>query len=634
MRLLKRGQLLSLCAFWGLTLVHGASALSQDTLPTDTTEASATSDSTDAEASAPADAAPADSTPPTPESESDVRPSSFQDVTPGVTTLPELQQRLGEPQEQQTADGETTYVYQVGPFAKVEFLIEDQLVHSIVIHLEQQTAPDAIAEELGLSAFRAVQLTTDNGETLGEVFPERGVLLAYAAQSSPPKVAQLILEAISAESFMLRAQSADPHWFARRLADLDVVIELEPDYAEAHWLRANILLQTGDKPEAALAAAREAVRLDPTDQRYVLTLVEALAANRQAEEGTRKVNVIMSQDDLSDVQRARAEFLLGELAAAGNNHDYQLALEKHLAAIKLATALASDQNAATRRAAKQTLIDAHLAIVNDIVRGNWNAKAETAAKWLRNASDLADGFIENDGGDPALRLVLWRSTLETYAVLGGAGAAAGRAYDAAHQLGKELLAKYDDPGYQEFVQAELLRVAVATVRMEQGNGQFEVALQHAEQAAAFIAAMPEAPAANSRLGYCAGKLYFYVGAIHAVHRKAHAEAVLWYERALPLLTDETAEAAAYPSIHGERFVSMGVSYWETGVKNEALELTQRGLELLKQASASGSATDAELAVPYKNLATMYRSLGRDDEAQEFAARAAQLEQRPTGPTRR
>ena len=70
---------------------------------------------------------------------------------------------------------------------------------------------------------------------------------------------------------------------------------------------------------------------------------------------------------------------------------------------------------------------------------------------------------------------------------------------------------------------------------------------------------------------------------------------------------------------------MGVSHWEIGNKDKAIELTKRGLKSVQAAVSEGTSTSASLAIAYSNLATMHRQIGKDAEAKKFASLAAKLE---------
>ena len=63
---------------------------------------------------------------------------------------------------------------------------------------------------------------------------------------------------------------------------------------------------------------------------------------------------------------------------------------------------------------------------------------------------------------------------------------------------------------------------------------------------------------------------------------------------------------------------MAVSYWQQGEKEQALELTEMGADLIEKAVAGGVMNQEVLAVPYGNLATMHKMLGNTSEAAKYA----------------
>ncbi len=66
---------------------------------------------------------------------------------------------------------------------------------------------------------------------------------------------------------------------------------------------------------------------------------------------------------------------------------------------------------------------------------------------------------------------------------------------------------------------------------------------------------------------------------------------------------------------------MGVTYWQIGEKDHAIDLTLHGVELVEKAVDAGSLPKKSLAVPYGNLATMYEQLGEKEDAAKYASLA-------------
>ena len=111
-------------------------------------------------------------------------------------------------------------------------------------------------------------------------------------------------------------------------------------------------------------------------------------------------------------------------------------------------------------------------------------------------------------------------------------------------------------------------VQICQMRSESDN-----ALKYGEAAAGHLAhAIKARPSSTST--FLLGRLYFRLGAIHAMNKHDHQAAVGWFEKALPLLERATPEdLAADVGRQGEAFVGMGVSYWETGQHDKAVALT-------------------------------------------------------------
>ena len=64
---------------------------------------------------------------------------------------------------------------------------------------------------------------------------------------------------------------------------------------------------------------------------------------------------------------------------------YQQALKHHVQAIKLAEPLTASDQVTVRRAAKEIMLDAHLAVAHDIAWGKWQQKQKVVPKWLERS---------------------------------------------------------------------------------------------------------------------------------------------------------------------------------------------------------------------------------------------------------
>ena len=128
-----------------------------------------------------------------------------------------------------------------------------------------------------------------------------------------------------------------------------------------------------------------------------------------------------------------------------------------------------------------------------------------------------------------------------------------------------------------------------------------------------------------------GTLYFAVGSIHSAGKNDHLAAVRSFEKALPRFANLTTDMAVVDiGQHGERLVSMGVSYWQTGNQEQGMKLTMnpQGAQWIEQAVKTGGIPEKSLAIPYSNLASMHQQMGNKDESRSFAALAKKFE-KPT-----
>lgn len=564
-------------------------------------------------------AKPRDAAPSTTE---DVFPASFQDVTPGESTVAQAQQAFGKPTRETKGKGTVTYTFKVAPFPQVLVIAKDDVVSSLQILLADPTPAKEVAAELEITEFIPTPLTDATGQTRGHLYPERGVTLRFASGGKTQNVSTIILENTSAEHFLTRVQNDRQHRYQQNLSDLRIAQELAQDDARPYWLRAKILAAVG-QPRDALVAINEALRLDPQSGRYLLTKAMLLAETGQFARAVKETRTVLDKKNLSPETRAIGEYQLGMLVSSWPIRDYKEATEHHSVAIQSATTLIADTSPETRRIAKEVLFDAHLAMASNVAWGNWKSKKEVTSRWLMNAEAIVKDLIENDDGDPALRMRLHRTLLGVYVVLGGE---ITNASNQAIDLGRQLIADATDPLYKQQMEWELGDTLCHAMSAARAQGRYDEALTYANNALALVESSVEEREQNIALHSFLGTLYFTVGSIHAVGKNDHLAAVRWYDKAIPHFEEISPDSPLVEvSQQGERLVSMGVSYWQTGNQELGLNLTNHGAQWTERAVKAGAVPEKALAIPYGNLASMHKQVGNNEESRSFASLAAKLE---------
>lgn len=554
----------------------------------------------------------------------DIQTASFQGVVPGQATLDDVKQALGEPLSTEVDGRQKQLVYRVGPFPKVELLLTDGVATSIVIHLSRASRPAQVAKELGLSPFRPASIPDDDGRLLAQAFPERGVLFVFSEDPQKPGVTHIVLEPIAAEPFILRVQHDDQRRYRENLADLDYAQRLAPDDARVYVLRAQILGSIG-RVDEALQNMSTAVKLDGENIRYRLLGAKLLVVAGENERALVLAEAIARHDEAEDLSRAEAEALWGDILASGANGDYQEASKHHVKAVELAVQIAAGESHAARRAARRVAIDAHLAVARDITMGNWRNKDQTAARWLSQADGIAAAAIQHDDADAMLPLVVLRGKLAAAAGGGGRIDAVAPA-KAVVKFVEQKLAGDVDPLYRNQLEWELGLALFDASRAQQARGRTDEAIAYGERAVELFQQAAADREANEMHHYLLGRACFRIGSYYAVGKSDHQTAAEWYQKSLLHFTHPLPVAARLElGLHGERYVSMGASYWKLGQQDAGVKLTEQGIKFIEQAVEGGRARRETLAIPYGNLAAMHRQLGHEDQAEEIANLAQRIE---------
>jgi tetratricopeptide (TPR) repeat protein len=558
-----------------------------------------------------------------------VETASFNGITPGDSTLDQVQEAWGPPREIANRNGQLMHLYTVEPFHRVEVSFEQDRVAAIVIHLDQAFAADMVAEKLELSSVRPVLVSDELGQVLGQAFPERGVLFAFEPTDKPGtasmKVHQIILEPVSSEAFVLRAETYMDSQPDRTMRDLKHALELAPENARAHWLRARLLAAKGDA-KAALEHSGEAVRLEPTDAQYRLTRARILGQMDRFTEAIQEAEQALGTSTTRPHVKAEALCLLGDLISSQPEPDYHRAIQYHMEAVRTADPLAVSRHPAIRIAAKEVLVDAHLGAGHDVAWGAWDAKETSVPRWLDQAAAVAKDLANTEGSSAKLQFRVAARALA--ALVGMRGKLDPEPWtEEALRLGQELIASSPDSPRKEQIRWDLGMALYDAVQIYQMRGDHENALAYGKRAVGYLE--PGAASGQTSLAetYLLGRLYFRLGAIHAVSKQDHTAAIYWFEKAIPVF-DRSVDHLARSEFGrlGETYVSMGVSFWDTQQQDRAVRLTQRGVELMEQAVKAGAMEPSALEIPYSNLATMARHLGKTEEADRYRLEARKHKQ--------
>ncbi len=562
-------------------------------------------------------------------------PATFHGIEVGKSTKIALIESWGKPADSIDTEDGAVLTYDMEPFQAVEVLVAGDTISAIKIALAANLEPKQLAKQLSLDEIEPVTVTDEAGQALGLAFPERGVLFMFtvteeeAAKAKEAKasddeaaatVSHVAIQPLDARAFALRAENHLHGPYQQNVRDLKTALALEPELAHAQWLLAEIYLATGqaDQAESAAAAACE---LEPKDGTFQVCHARTLTLLGQYDDAVHEIRTVLDREDLPPLVRAQALYEMARLASLGDVQIAAKAIPFHTKAIELADKLATSENVKERHAAKKLLIDAHLAIGEEIARQSFNNKVEALSLWIGRASGLAEDFITTDGGSAELRLKVAQSALASLASFKPTLSPAPWVAEA-EEASKLMFAQSDDKLWQQHVQWELGIAYFQALRVDHLRQQTNSAIHYGQEAISNLAEAASSRQAVHSSEQMVGALYFYMGAVYAVHDQDHTKAIVWYDKAVPLLTGPRPVSELYsPRREGEVLVSMGVTYWQQGQQARALEITQSGANLIELAVEDGILAKTSLSVPYGNLAAMYEQMGEATNATKYAEMA-------------
>jgi tetratricopeptide (TPR) repeat protein len=455
-----------------------------------------------------------------------------------------------------------------------------------------------------------------------------------ASSAGETEVNEINVRRIMPGPFVLSAERRPATPYAQRTADLQTALKLTAKNTKALFLLSEVKLATG-KAISAEQLADQACRLEPGNDEYRLQWAKCLKQLARYEEAVEQTRMVLEGSTATLSVRAAALEQMGQLAALGSKDVQARAVPLHNKAIELADSLAANDDPAVRAAAHRVLLDAHLAMAERIALGDWAEKDKVVAQWISRASALAEEMIAAGEGDLSLRLQVANSAL----------AAGGRLHPPinpkpwvgeAEQATTELEDRLtEDALARDTVHWQLGMVYFQAAEIQHRRGEADAAIQYGELADATLTPLAKGRGELPDTRYALGRLYFQIGAVHAVHQQDHDMACQWYDRAADLLLDPApVTPLANPGQHGDALVSMGVSYWELGQRDRAYELTQAGVRLVDQGVAEGLLAADVANVPRGNLNAMARALGKVEMSAPASSGGSQMAQRPRVNTRR
>ncbi len=565
----------------------------------------------------------------------EIEVASFHGITPGISNRINVLRTWGDPRSDDTQASELKYRFDNLPAVHVRF--DGNQVESILVQLAKPAQTSTLTRKLNLQRIRPVVSLDAEGTTIALVYPEHGVVLHYATQelglaiasdddsetNTSPRIDSILIQSIQAEPFLLRAEANSQHNFTNTIADLEAALRLDSNLDTARALLSEIHLKSG-KAITAEHYAAEAVELESQNVAYRLQWAKCLRQLARYDQAVEQVRQVLETTGIAPLVRAQALNEMGLLASLGSQKVARQAMPLHSKAIEIADRLAVGDDPLVRLPAKQLLVEAHLAVAVEISVGDWQQKDESVPLWIERASALAEALIAEDSSYLPLRLQVAISSLAAAANL-------------EKPINPLLWIEEAEETVAEIKTGNLDSLAVSQYDWQLGLAYFHGSqIEHRRSKPASAVHLGEladqqlAELAKDRdempdTAYLLGRLYFQIGAVHAVHYEDHVTACQWYDEAVDrLLNPVPVTTMAAPQQHGDALVSMGVSYWSQGDRQRAIEVTEAGVELIEQAVLSGLLKDQTLMVSYNNLAAMHEAQGEEQSATQYEKLAREI----------
>ncbi|MBT4692592.1 MAG: hypothetical protein HOB73_04540 [Planctomycetaceae bacterium] len=559
--------------------------------------------------------------------------SRFQGVMPGVTANSQIVELLGEPRAKIETGGRVVNVYAIEPYDRVGIVLRGDIADSIHLHYKQPVNLKQAASELGLDPTTAVTQTTSAPHEFLLTWPDEGISLHFQRSEGIDLVSRVAFTTAQPDAFLLRGLNRQWRNYNGALHDARAVQSLDPRREEAYRLEAQVALRMGQTVVAKKAIA-EALAVTSVTIDLLLLQVQVATTAKELDGLILQIRAIRNDVQLPSLTRAKAAFAMGEINTKLSSPNYKQAFGFHSEANQRARELLKSSELAEQFGGLELMVNAHLAIAHDIAYGEYTTEEKNRAvpKWIELSWKFTAHLLANNYHDQALGLDVCRSSLE-------------------------LLRKLDKSVPLEVWEDRITQQAANVLKLKDTSTEFinhmrwqqAMALYHAtiiarqgkdgdrvQQLGLTAYQLFRGPlAANTKTDYWNSTptkaaiigLCYTLGSVEAIDNLDHVKAIQWYDQALQYLdtpniqqfaTKHSTKQLAGLGWHGERLVSMGLSYWSTGNKTQGLRLTQQGIAWIETAVRDHDFPNHHLKIPYSNLAVMTKSLEQRQDIQNIA----------------
>ncbi len=551
-----------------------------------------------------------------------IDPASFRGAYPGKTTRAEIDADWGPGQAIPRDDGLESFFWEIDPFDRVAVTFRDGVISAIQIKLAEPVSASDLAKQLEIADLRTVAVLDDSGTAIGQVFPERGVM--FSLEAGTTAATAVLLEPLDPDSFVLRAEGELNSSAAYAVADLQYAIEIDSTHLRAHRLLLALMCDEG-RWQTALKLADKAEEISPGDAWTGLKRAEVLLELERPDEAQVMVDSLVERPRVSSLLAAQAGRLQGGIELAKDEPDFEHAVDLFTEAIRKATPLASSRSENVRSVARRVLLDAHLGTAQAIARGTWQQKNRVIPKWISRANGIVENIEPADRDRDRLELDLTCGVLAVAA--GSANAVEAVPWvKRLLQLRETMNDSVTDPWRRRQIDWQVGCGLADALTAARKRGEADDMLDNATLTVAYLERGAEHRELTATERRDLGNLMFQIGIMHSLRNGDHATAVTWFDKTIPLWNrnQRVLEDDELGRV-GESFVSMAISYWQVERREDAIDLSRTGVDLMVEAVDRKKLAERALSVAYGNLSTMYAEQGDAEKSQAYAEMATRVE---------
>lgn len=253
------------------------------------------------------------------------------------------------------------------------------------------------------------------------------------------------------------------------------------------------------------------------------------------------------------------------------------------------------------------LADCHCIMGKSVALGPYENQQEASERWYQSSMQIVSKLISKGKAHPMLKLHCIEHQTRTYCLTDQVKSLPVMVNHYAtiqRQMKGQL-----EPEEESMLQSQLAQLLSSCGMAALQSQEFKAAGRYGYDAINLFESLQGDKALTTWESYCQSKCHWLLGA-DALWQQDQASAIVSFDRFLETIpASPSLRMEAEQAEQGERMAVASVAYWNSGRKQQAIELNRTAVTQIQIAVEQGMATAQRMDQPLQNLAQMEAAMG-------------------------